>query len=198
MAIYIEGDVYHTMVLAVGGNHITSDIAHGLRLPFSRAEDIKLNHGHCLTSEINLMETFPVKAFGEDEPVDVSRVELVHIIEARVEEIFSLILQEIKRSGYDGLLPAGLVLTGGSSLLPGMSKLAGEVMGLPAREARPRNLVGMIDKLRSPAFSTSVGLVRWAALMNEVDPVASRKAFIPSDNGSNWKNFREFLKRLLP
>ncbi len=198
MAIYIEGDVYHTMVLAVGGNHITSDIAHGLRLPFSRAEDIKLNHGHCDTREINTMETFPVKAFGEDKSVDVSRLELVHIIEARVEEIFALILQEIKRSGYDGLLPAGLVLTGGSSLLPGMSKLAGEVMGLPAREARPRNLVGMIDQLRSPAFSTSVGLIRWAALMNEVDPVASRKAFIPSENGSNWKNFREFLKRLLP
>jgi cell division protein FtsA len=198
MAIYIEGDVYHTMVLAVGGNHITSDIAHGLRLPFSRAEDIKINHGHALTREINSEETFPVKSFGESGQVDVSRLELVHIIEARVEEIFSLIQQEIKRSGYDGLLPAGLVLTGGSSLLPGIATLAGEVMGLPARVAKPGNLVGMVDQLHSPAFSTSVGLVQWAALMNEVDPVASRKTFIPSQNGSNWEKVRELLKRLLP
>jgi cell division protein FtsA len=198
MAIYIEGDVYHTMVLAVGGNHITSDIAHGLRLPFSRAEDIKINHGHALTREINAEETFPVKSFGESGQVDVSRLELVHIIEARVEEIFSLIQQEIKRSGYDGLLPAGLVLTGGSSLLPGIATLAGEVMGLPARVAKPGNLVGMVDQLHSPAFSTSVGLVQWAALMNEVDPVASRKTLIPSQNGSNWEKVRELLKRLLP
>ncbi|MGD8456232.1 MAG: cell division protein FtsA [Anaerolineales bacterium] len=198
MAIYIEGDVYHTMVLAVGGNHVTSDIAHGLRLPFSRAEDIKINHGHSLTREINSMETFPVKTFGEGGAADVSRMELVHIIEARVEEIFALIQQEIKRSGYDGLLPAGLVLTGGSSLLPGIASLAGEVMGLPARVAQPSNLVGMVDKLHSPAFSTSVGLVQWAAMMNEVDPVASRKSFIPSQNGSNWGRVRDMLKRLLP
>jgi cell division protein FtsA len=69
MAIYIEGDVWHTMVLGVGGNHITSDIAHGLRLPFSRAEEIKINHGHALTSSINPGETFPVRAFGEDQPI---------------------------------------------------------------------------------------------------------------------------------
>ena len=88
MAIYIEGDVWHTMVLGVGGNHVTSDIAHGLRLPFSRAEEVKINHGHALTRAVRPDEIFPVRTFGEDEPVEVSRYDLAHIIEARVEEIF--------------------------------------------------------------------------------------------------------------
>jgi cell division protein FtsA len=199
MAIYIEGDVWHTMVLAVGGNHVTSDIAHGLRLPFSQAEEVKVNHGHSLTSAINSGETFPVRAFGEDQPVDVSRYDLAHIIEARVEEIFSLMLQEIKRSGYDGLLPAGLVLTGGTSLLPGIKKLASEVLGLPVRVARPENLVGMVDRLQSPAFSTSVGLVKWAAQMSEFNPAVVQNDYLPERGGSlNWQRIIEVLKRLFP
>jgi cell division protein FtsA len=199
MAIYIEGDVWHTMVLAVGGNHVTSDIAHGLRLPFSQAEEVKINHGHALTNAINTGETFPVRAFGEEQPIDVSRYDLAHIIEARVEEIFSLMLQEIKRSGYDGLLPAGLVLTGGSSLLPGIKKLASEVLGLPVRVARPENLIGMVDRLQSPAYSTSVGLIKWAARMREVDPTVVQNTYVP-ERGSflNWERFIEVIKRLFP
>jgi cell division protein FtsA len=199
MAIYIEGDVWHTMVLAVGGNHVTSDIAHGLRLPFSQAEEVKINHGHALTSAINSGETFPVRAFGEDKPVDVSRYDLAHIIEARVEEIFSLMLQEIKRSGYDGLLPAGLVLTGGTSLLPGIKKLASEVLGLPVRVARPENLIGMVDRLQSPAYSTSVGLIRWAAQMREFNPALVQNTYVPERGGFlNWERFIEVIKRLFP
>ncbi|MGD2027688.1 MAG: cell division protein FtsA [Anaerolineales bacterium] len=200
MAIYIEGDVWHTMVLGVGGNHITSDIAHGLRLPFSRAEEVKINHGHALTSAINPSELFPVRAFGEDKPIEVSRYDLTHIIEARVEEIFSMILQEIKRSGYDGLLPAGLVLTGGSSQLTGIRQLASEVMGLPVRVARPENLTGMVDQLHSPAYSTSVGLVQYALQMREVDPRnVVKPKFIPSPGGPlNWARIKDVLKRFLP
>ncbi len=200
MAIYIEGDVWHTMVLGVGGNHVTSDIAHGLRLPFSRAEEVKINHGHALTSAINPSELFPVHAFGEDKPVEVSRYDLAHIIEARVEEIFSLILQEIKRSGYDGLLPAGLVLTGGSSQLTGIRQLASDVMGLPVRVARPENLTGMVDQLHSPAFSTSVGLVQYALQMKEVDPSnVARPKFVSTSSGPiNWARIKDVLKRFLP
>lgn len=199
MAIYIEGDVWHTMVLAVGGNHVTSDIAHGLRLPFSQAEDVKINHGHALTSAINTGETFPVRAFGEEQPVDVSRYDLAHIIEARVEEIFSLMLQEIKRSGYDGLLPAGLVLTGGSSLLPGIKKLASDVLGLPVRVARPENLTGMVDRLQSPAYSTSVGLIKWAAQMSEFNPALVQNSYRPDRSRfPNWERLIEVIKRLFP
>jgi len=198
MAIYIEGDVWHTMVLAVGGNHITSDIAHGLRLSISQAEDLKKQHGYAMESEVRAEETFSVRAFGEEKPVQVSRAELANIIEARVEEIFLLVLQEIKRSGYDGLLPAGMILTGGSSLLPGIRSLASKVMGLPVRIARPENLIGLTDQLNSPAYSTSVGLLNWALLMNETNP----ENINPGPGSNNMTididRFKSWFKKLLP
>ena len=197
LAIYIDGDVWHTMVLALGGNHITSDIAHGLRLPISQAEDIKKQHGHAIESEVGAEEYFSVRTFAEEKPVQVSRKELAHIIEARVEEIFMLVLQEIKRSGYDGLLPAGMVLTGGSSLLPGIRALASQVLGVPVRIARPENLVGLTDQLNSPAYSTSVGLLYWALLMSEAGPQGGLRDPLQGrlpDLGS----IKNFLKKLLP
>ncbi|RLD06339.1 MAG: cell division protein FtsA, partial [Chloroflexi bacterium] len=106
MAIYVDGKVWHTMVLAVGGNHVTSDIAHGLRLSIAQAEDIKLQQGYAIRAEVGAEDYFNIRPFGEDNDVQINKQELAHIIEARVEEIFELSLQEIKRSGYDGLLPA--------------------------------------------------------------------------------------------
>ena len=150
MAIYIDGDIWHTMVLAVGGNHITSDIAHGLRLSLSPGRGGQKQYGYAIEDEVSETDRFTVRAFGEDHPVAVSRKELAHIIEARVEEIFQLVLQEIKRSGYDGLLPAGMVLTGGTSALPGIRNLASEIFGLPVRISRPENLIGLVDQIRSP------------------------------------------------
>jgi len=198
MAIYIDGDVWHTSVLAIGGNHITSDIAHGLRLSINQAEEVKKQHGYAIESEVDPQENFIVRSFGEDKPAQVSRKELAHIIEARVEEIFNLVLQEIKRSGYDGLLPAGMVLTGGTSLLPGIRNLASKVMGLPVRLARPENLLGLTDQINSPAFSTSVGLLNWALLMSETATVHHSG---PTDTGGvkiDWKSIKSFLSRLLP
>jgi len=166
MAIYVDGDVWHTMVLAVGGNHVTQDVAHGLRLPVAQAEEVKKQQGHAVRGEIGADEYFSIRPFGEQRQVQINRQDLAHIIEARVEEIFRLTLQEIKRSGYDGLLPAGMVLTGGTSELPGIQRIASEVLGLPVRTAGPENLVGLVDRLYSPAFSTSVGLLRWALTMH--------------------------------
>ena len=117
LAIYVNGDVWHTMVLAVGGNHLTQDIAHGLRLPLNQAEEAKKQHGHAVQTEVGLDEAFNIQPFGAETPIRMNRRDLALIIEARVEEIFDLALQEIKRSGYDGLLPAGMILTGGTSLL---------------------------------------------------------------------------------
>jgi cell division protein FtsA len=201
IAIYIGGDVWHTNVLAVGGDHITSDIAHGLRLPVSQAEEVKIKHGHAIKSEVSPDEYFTIKPFGEEQPVQINRQELAYVIEARVEEIFGLVLQEIKRSGYDGLLPAGLVLTGGTSALPGIRSLASRTLGVPVRIAAPENLIGMSDKLESPAFSTSVGLLRWALLMSdlfiEIGP-RSRRSARSSSGGIKWDPIKEFLKKLLP
>jgi len=206
IAIYIDGDIWHTSVLAVGGNHVTSDIAHGLRLPVSQAEEIKLQHGHALQAEVSPDEYFTIHPFGEEKPAQINRQELATIIEARVEEIFSLVLQEIKRSGYDGLLPAGMVLTGGSSALPGIRTLASKVLGVPVRIAQPENLIGMTDKLFSPAFSTSVGLLRWAVLMNDVTTSSPRRkraqvsSAVREDDreAGQWDSIKNFLRRLLP
>lgn len=197
MAIYIDGDVWHTMVLGVGGNHVTSDIAHGLRLSMAQAEEIKKQYGHAVQNEIAEDDVFTARIFGEDRATEISRRELSMIIEARMEEIFDLVLQEIKRSGYDGLLPAGMVLTGGSSLLSGTRTLANQVLSLPVRIARPENMVGLTDQLHSPAYSTSVGLLYWALMMSEAAPVAGRGS--RRRGGMNFgETIRTWLKRLLP
>ena len=201
MAIYVDGDVWHTAVLAVGGNHITSDIAQVLRLPNSQAEDIKLQHGHANPEEIDERQYFNVRPFGEQEPAQIGHRQLVEIIHARVEEIFGMVVQEIKRSGYDGLLPAGMVLTGGTSSLPGIRTVASHVIGVPVRIAGPENLVGMTDRLELPAFSTSVGLLRWATLMSEVaSPQGERRRSRTRAQSSSmdWENLKNWLKRLLP
>jgi len=200
MSIFIDGDVWHSAVLSVGGNHITSDIAHGLRLPMSQAEEIKIQHGQAKLGDLDGREFFNIRPFGEEDPVQISREELTNIIGARAEEIFNMVVQEIKRSGYDGLLPAGMVLTGGSSLLPGMREIASQVLGVPVRIAKPENLVGMTDKLDSPAFSTSVGLLRWALLMSEITPQGERRRLRPASQGggTSWDNIKNLLRRLLP
>ncbi len=196
LAIYVDGDVWHTMVLAVGGNHITQDIAHGLRLPVAQAEEIKKEHGYAVRSEVGADEYFTIRPFGEELPVQINRQDLAHIIEARVEEIFRLTLQEIKRSGYDGLLPAGMVLTGGTSALPGIRRVASEVLRLPVRTAKPENLVGLVDRLNSPAFSTSVGLLRWAMTMHSHEMTPGRRP--KGEKRMDFSNVKKWFDRLLP
>ncbi len=198
MAIYINGDVWHTMVLPVGGNHITSDIAHGLRLPIPQAEKTKLEHGHSVQADVGMEEYFLIEPFGEEDPVQISRGDLAHIIEARVEEIFSLMLQEIKRSGYDGLLPAGMVLTGGVSALPGIRKIANNVLGIPVKIAKPDGLMGMVDQLYDPAYSTSVGLLRWATLMSELPAIQPQRPSFRIEGDDLWEKIKNWLRRLLP
>ncbi len=202
LAIYVDGDVWHTAVLAIGGNHITSDIAQVLHLPNTQAEEIKLQHGHANPDEIDPQQYFNLRPFGDQDVVQSSHQELVQIVHARVEEIFGLVVQEIKRSGYDGLLPAGMVLTGGVSALPGIRSVASEVLGVPVRVAQPEKLVGMTDKLESPAFSTSVGLLSWGMLMNEYAPEGlirrSRGGRGKSGSRLNWERVKEWLRRLLP
>ncbi|HEY9151762.1 MAG TPA: cell division protein FtsA [Anaerolineales bacterium] len=205
LAIYVDGNVWHTMVLAVGGNHITQDIAHGLRLPVTQAEEVKKQQGHAVRSEIGAEEYFSIRPFGEDHPVRINRQDLAHIIEERTAEMFSLIMQEIKRSGYDGLLPAGMVLTGGTSALPGIKRIASEVLNMPVRTAQPENLKGLVDRLNSPAYATSVGLLHWALTMHdhELNTVKSNKRRRSKGESNmnvnvNLDKAKDWLKRLLP
>jgi cell division protein FtsA len=201
LAIYVNGDVWHTMVLAIGGNHVTQDIAHGLRLPIAQAEEIKKQQGHAVRAEIGADEYFKIRPFGEERQVQINRQDLAHIIEARVEEIFRLTLQEIKRSGYDGLLPAGMVLTGGTSALPGIQRIAGQVLNMPVRIAGPENLLGLVDRLYSPAYSTSVGLLFWALTMHANPLTAwqdSRRGGLLGNKVIDLSVIKNWIDRLLP
>jgi cell division protein FtsA len=200
LAIYVNGHVWHTMVLAVGGNHITNDIATGLRLSLDQAEEIKKKYGYAIKSGVGAEEYFTVRTIGEDQPIEFSRQDLAYIIEARVEEIFFLAMQEIKNSGYDGLLSAGLVLTGGTSALPGIRNLASKVLGLPVRIAQPEHITGLVDQLKNPAYSTSVGLLHWAAALTEEDfnPPHRQGGTGHGVPQVNFESMKKWLKRLLP
>lgn len=200
LALFHEGTVSHTAVLPVGGNHVTADIAHGLRMPTEVAETIKLTHGHTLPGEIQAGESFLVRPFGEEAPIEIQRADLVAIIQARMEEIFSLVLQEIERVGALNFLPAGIVLTGGGSRLPGVRRLASEVLSLPVRVAGPSQLRGLVDQLNSPAFSTSVGLLLWLQTETRAEVGAPPQGRRRSRRGAgfDWGRVREFLRRLAP
>ncbi|MCW5888380.1 MAG: cell division protein FtsA, partial [Anaerolineales bacterium] len=113
----------------------------------------------------------------------------------RMEEVFTLLHEEIGRTGYAELLPAGVVLTGGSSLLKGLPELASRVLHMPVRVGQPDKLTGMVDKLQSPAYATSVGLLKWAVLMNEVSPNSASSNGTHGDKSIDWK---EWVKRFLP
>lgn len=204
IAIFMEGSVWYTGAIPVGGQFVTNDIAHGLSLPFELAEAVKLEFGHADPKEINAIETFPVQPFGEEKLSKVKRSDLVMIINARITELFELVTKEIEDSDFDGLLPAGVVLTGGGSLLPGMKAVANRVLKMPARIAQPENISGMSDLLRSPAYSTSVGLLRLGLIMDIEDTRRAdiRKETRSSRAGNDTSGFSKFLgglvKRFLP
>lgn len=197
LAIYIEGSVWHTAVIPVGGDHITNDVAQGLHLPLETSEEIKISHGHAMKEAVELSKTLTVRPFGSDRPVQIRQTELASIIEARIEELFGLVKREIKRSGYDGLLPAGIVITGGSMQLPGIRDVAGKILQLPIRLAQPDNLMGLVDDLKSPQYSTSLGLLSWALRQDHSAMMEGYKY------GVGWPSFdirkaTDFLRRFLP
>jgi cell division protein FtsA len=163
LAIWSEGSIVHTSVLAVGGDHITSDIAVGLRTPMDEAERIKRQHGCALSALVEQDETIEVPSVGGRKPRTLSKQILTEIIEPRVEEMFSLVHQEIHRTGYEDLLASGVVITGGATLLYGMADLAEDILGVPVRLGMPSGIGGLVDVVKSPIFSTGVGLVQYGA-----------------------------------
>lgn len=197
LAIFIEGTVWHVAVIAIGGDLLTNDITHWMHVPFDEAEVVKIQHGHAQRRAVNLMETFTVQPFGEGMPTEVHRNELADVLEYRTIEIFEFVQREIKRSGYDGLLRAGAVITGGSAQLPGIREVAETTLGFPVRLAKPERITGMADALRSPSYSTSVGLLGLGLEMDVVDGGGYRNGH--STSGINLGNILGgFFRRLLP
>jgi cell division protein FtsA len=159
VTIFSEGSIKHTAILPVGGNYLTSDISTGLRTPLGDAEKIKLKYGCALTSMIPKDETINVPSLGGREDREVSRQILGRIIEPRMEEILNLAYKEVVRFGFEDLLAAGVVLTGGTSLLYGITELAEQIFDMPARKGIPIGIGGLSDIVNSPAHAIGVGLI---------------------------------------
>ena len=162
IALFLDGSVYHTAVLPVGGNHVTRDIVIGLRAPYQAAEDAKRKWGHAIPSMVESTEDITLEAFGSEGSKTEPRRRLCEIVQARMEEVLEMVTAEVKRACNDDIISAGIVLTGGGAKLAGIDLLAEQVTGWPARVGAPRDLHGLTDMLLDPAYSTSVGLLQWA------------------------------------
>ena len=159
LTVFHAGAVKYTSVISVGGNHITNDIAAGLRTPISSAEEIKCKYGTALASLVSQDDMLNVASTGERSARTLSKLVLAEIVEPRVREIFTMIHKDLVRSGCDELLTSGLVLTGGSANLSGICQVAEQVFSLPVRVGFPRGLGGLTDLVGTPEYATAVGLV---------------------------------------
>lgn len=162
IAILGEGCILHTAVLGIGGNHLTNDIAVGLRTPSKEAENIKKRYGCALTSLVKDDETIEVPSVGGRPSRILSRQLLSEIIEPRGEEIFGLVLRELKNTGYEEMIASGVVITGGTANMDGMVELAEKVLDLPVRRGIPSNIGGLVDIVSNPIYATGVGLILYA------------------------------------
>jgi cell division protein FtsA len=176
IAIFAEGSIKHTAILPVGGNYLTSDIATGLRTPLNEAEIIKLKYGCALTSMIPKEEAIMVPSVGGREDREVSRQILGRIVEPRMEEILNFVSKEIVRSGFEDMLAAGVVLTGGTSLLYGINELAEQVFDMPARRGNPTGVGGLADVVNSPAHVVGVGLIVYGSKQLADDSLYGKKS----------------------
>jgi len=159
IAIFVQGSIWHTSVLALGGNHITNDMAVGLRTPTTEAEKIKKKAGCALTSMVTGDETVEVPSVGGRDARVISRHVMAEIIEPRAEEIFALAKREIQKSGFEEMIASGVVISGGTVILEGMPELAEQVFDLPVRRGAPREIGGLVDIINSPIYTTGTGLV---------------------------------------
>ena len=167
VTIYSEGSIVHTAVLALGGNHLTHDIAIGLGAPLHEAEEIKHNFGVAMTSMVKEDEMIEVPSVGGRNNRTMKKRVLASIIEDRFREIFELIAHEIEKTHFHTLMASGVVITGGTCIMPGADQLASQVLNLPVRVGFPENITGLREMIYSPKYATSVGLVRYGITSNQ-------------------------------
>lgn len=159
IAIFTGGAIRHTAVIPIAGDQVTNDIAMALRTPTQNAEEIKIKYACALAQLAGAEETIKVPSVGERPPRDLSRQALAEVVEPRYEELFTLVQSELRRSGFEDLIPAGIVLTGGSSAMEGVVELAEEIFHMPVRLAAPQGVTGMTDVVNNPIYATGVGLL---------------------------------------
>ncbi|HET9748498.1 MAG TPA: cell division protein FtsA, partial [Casimicrobiaceae bacterium] len=159
IAVFAGGAIRHTAVIPIAGDQVTNDIAMTLRTPTKEAEELKLRHGCALRQLADKNAVIEVPGVGERGPRKLSKPMLAEVIEPRIEELYSLVQAELRRSGFEELLSSGIVLTGGSALLQGMTELGEELFHLPVRVGVPTYAGGLADVVRSPRYATAVGLL---------------------------------------
>ncbi|HTE66507.1 MAG TPA: cell division protein FtsA [Candidatus Binatia bacterium] len=195
IAIFTDGAAYHSAVLPVGAINVTNDVAIGLRTSLNLAEEIKIKHGTANLAEVQPEELLNVAVLGDGGGQTIQRKKLCEIIEARMSEIYSLIGEEVKRSGHAGMLPAGVVLTGGGARIGGAAELAREVFQMPVRVGSPQGVGGLMDQLSNPAFSTPIGLLLWGATHADAEPVGYATG---SPVGAGLGRVADWIRGLFP
>jgi cell division protein FtsA len=194
LAMFADGSPFRTAVLPVGGNNVTNDVAIGLKTSLQVAEELKIQHGTCNLASVTEDEEISVSVLGEEAGRTIGRLEVCEIIEARMRETFELVRGEMSRAG-SGMLPAGIVLTGGAAQLAGTAELAREVLGMPVRVAAPAGIGGLVDTLLTPAYSTAVGLLTWGAgALIDGEPLRYESA--PASGGLG--RLRDALRSIFP
>jgi len=198
VAVFEEGNILHTSVLPIGSSHVSNDIAIGLRTSIEIAEKVKLEEGCAVPGVIPERERIDLKKYGVPEGVFVSKREVAEIIEARMLEIFGMVADELKKVGRDGMLPAGVVVTGGGSQLLGAVDLAKEALRLPAQIGLPVNISGMVEKVNEdPRMVTAVGLMQWGA-ESLVKGTTVNSPSVSGGGGDSFKKVKDWFGQFLP
>ncbi len=159
IAVFSDGAIQHTAVIPIAGDQVTNDIAVALRTPTPHAEDIKIKYACALTQLAGQDQTIEVPSVGDRPPRRLSRQTLAEVVEPRYEELLTLVQAELRRSGYEDLVAAGIVMTGGSSKMEGLIELAEEIFHMPVRLGSPQYEGGLVDVIRNPIYATGVGLL---------------------------------------
>lgn len=167
IAVFNDGAIKHTAVIPIAGDQVTNDIAIAMRTPTQYAEEIKIKYACALRQLTNPDEVIEVPSVGDRPPRRLARQTLAEVVEPRYEELMTLILAELRRSGYENLIASGVVLTGGSSKMEGVVELAEEVFHMPVRLGEPQHVIGLIDVVRNPIHATGVGLLIFGHLSGQ-------------------------------
>jgi cell division protein FtsA len=191
IAVFNNGAIYHTAVIPIAGDQVTNDIAVALRTPTHHAEDIKIKYACALSQLAADQETIEVPSVGERPPRRLDRQNLANVVEPRYEELFSLVHEELKRSGFEELIAAGVVLTGGAAKMDGAIELAEEVFHAPVRLGVPQGVVGLLDVVKNPIYATGVGLLLFGHKQAQ-----SGAQPLPGDSGVKglWERMKQWFQ----
>ncbi|MCV6615272.1 MAG: cell division protein FtsA [Cellvibrionaceae bacterium] len=183
IAIFTDGSIRHTGVIPIAGDQVTNDIAMALRTPTPHAEEIKIKYACALAKLTGVDETIKVPSVGDREPRNLSRQALAEVVEPRYDELFTLVQAELRRSGFEDLVAAGIVLTGGTSKMEGVVELAEEIFHMPVRLGAPQNVTGLSDIVNNPIYSTGVGLLNYGVQQSQEGRAAN---YSNKESSSSW------------